>query len=511
MVFSSSVFMFAFLPIALGLYFLMPGRAVKNVWLLIVSLAFYAWGEPVYVILMITSILVNWAIALCMAPDSARTERFRKLLLVIACVFNILVIGFFKYEGFIAENINTVIGMQLVPDLDLPLPIGISFYTLQTLSYVIDVYRGDVPPQRNLLYLGMYVSCFPQLIAGPIVRYQTIQEQVLNRKENLDDFSSGLRLFIVGLGKKVLLANVVAILATKMLSMGGPSIGVVGAWGGLIAYAFQIFFDFSGYSDMAIGLGRMMGFKYLRNFNYPYVSKSAGEFWRRWHISLYTFFKDYIYIPLGGSRVTACRWIFNTAIVWTITGLWHGAAWNYILWGVYYGVILICEKQVWGTVLSKLPAPVRHIYTIIVFMFGWLIFWITDMSAFGPYLAAMFGAYGLTGTSTFWDLTVWEYIPVFAACTLASVPLVPWLKERVIAWVEERKPRSVFGEQMVAHPKTIQADKLCVVEVAAQDAGKVAAMQAVNLLVDVFLLAVMGLACASIISGSFNPFIYFQF
>lgn len=284
MVFSSSVFLFAFLPVFLALYFVMPWRAARNVWLLAASLVFYAWGEPVYVWLMVASIVANWAFGRALGRTDAQAAR--KALLVAAVIFNCLVIGFFKYEGFVADNINALIGFSAVPNLELPLPIGISFYTLQALSYVIDVYRREVEPQTNVLYLGMYVACFPQLIAGPIVRYQTIQDQVVGRKETLSNFADGTRLFIIGLAKKALLANTVAILADKMLAAGGPEIGAVGAWAGLIAYTFQIFFDFSGYSDMAIGLGRMMGFEYLRNFNYPYISRSITEFWRRWHISL---------------------------------------------------------------------------------------------------------------------------------------------------------------------------------------------------------------------------------
>lgn len=298
MVFSSSVFLLVFFPITVILYYLMPGRAAKNVFLLLVSLVFYAWGEPTYIVLMVLSILTNWIFGVLI--EHFRTEKYRKILLIIDLVINLALLGFFKYEGFIADNLNAVLGAQIVPNLELPLPIGISFYTLQAISYIIDVYRNEVPAQRNLLYLGMYIAMFPQLVAGPIVRYSTIQDQVLHRQENLQDFCSGLRLFCTGLGKKVLLANVVAILSTKMLSMGGEQIGAVGAWAGLIAYSFQIYFDFSGYSDMAIGLGKMFGFKYLRNFNYPYISKSATEFWRRWHISLSSFFRDYIYIPLGG-------------------------------------------------------------------------------------------------------------------------------------------------------------------------------------------------------------------
>lgn len=377
MVFSSSVFLLAFLPIVLAAYFIVPGRASKNTWLLLASLVFYAWGEPVYVLLMIASIFGNWLLGIVLGPSDDKSN-LRRFWLLLAVVFNVTVIGFFKYEGFVAANVNGLLGTDIVPDLHLPLPIGISFYTLQALSYVIDVYRGEVRPQRNILYLGMYVACFPQLIAGPIVRYQTIQDQVVGRKETLSGFSDGMRLFIVGLSKKVLLANTVAILATKMLGMGGPAIGAIGAWTGLIAYTFQIFFDFSGYSDMAIGLGRMMGFEYLRNFNYPYISRSITEFWRRWHISLSTFFRDYVYIPLGGSRCSKTRNALNIAIVWAITGLWHGAAWNYVGWGAYYGLLLICEKFIWGHALVKAPAAVGHLYTIAIFVFGWSFFWITD-------------------------------------------------------------------------------------------------------------------------------------
>lgn len=508
MVFSSSVFMFVFLPIVVGLYFLLPGRRLRNVWLLIASLFFYAWGEPVYVLLMIFSIISNWAFAL--GIGSAQKAGTRKLLLAAICVIDVLIIGFFKYEGFLADNINALVGAQIVPNLELPLPIGISFYTLQAVSYVIDVYRREVEPQRNVLYMGMYIACFPQLIAGPIVRYQTIQDQVLNRKENLEDFASGLRLFIVGFAKKVLLANTVAILATEMLDLGGANIGVIGAWVGLLAYTFQIYFDFGGYSDMAIGLGRMFGFKYLRNFNYPYISKSITEFWRRWHISLSTFFRDYIYIPLGGSRVTVPRHIFNMFVVWGVTGLWHGAAWNYILWGLYYGVLLVLEKYVWGKQLAKLPAFVQHLYAIIIFMLGWALFWITDMSQLGEYLAAMFGAYGATGTLTLWQLGVWEYWPVFVVCILASTPLAPYLKERFAAWAEGHKLRN-FMQVSVANARHIEADELCVFNVKPIDGKRKAFVGIANTVLDVLLIAMLLAGIMSVVSGSFNPFIYFQF
>ena len=520
MVFSSSTFLFFFMPVFFALYFLCPGRKVKNTWLLLASLFFYAWGEPVYVLLMVASICANWVFGIAIGKAAgegaegsgvgAAYNSREKLLLFAAVVFNVLVIGFFKYEGFVAANINAVVGMPIVPDLELPLPIGISFYTLQALSYVIDVYRREVDPQRNVLFLGMYIACFPQLIAGPIVRYRTIQEQVLGRRETLDAFSSGLRLFIVGLSKKVLLANTCAILADHMLSMGGASIGVVGAWGGLVAYTFQIFFDFSGYSDMAIGLGRMMGFSYLRNFNYPYISKSISEFWRRWHISLSTFFRDYIFIPLGGSRVPAARNIFNIAVVWAVTGLWHGAAWNYVGWGIYYGALLIAEKYLWGDALKRLPAAIQHLYCIAIFVFGWSFFWITDPEQLIPYWQAMAGAFGATGTSTFWELTVWTYWPVFAVCTVASLPVCPWLKTRFLAWVEGRTPSS-FMEDSIVNPKHHSSIELCDVRCTPATPQKKRAYSVACVLWDLCLLGLLLASCASVVSGSFNPFIYFQF
>ena len=515
------------MPIALGLYFVLPWRKAKNVWLLVVSLVFYAWGEPVYVLLMVASIVGNWLFALGVGDRSdarrleenavgggsspqAREDAHAKVLLVAAVVFNVCVIGFFKYEGFLAQNINALAGSQLVPDLQLPLPIGISFYTLQALSYVVDVYRGEVAPQRNVLFLGMYVACFPQLIAGPIVRYSTIADQILHRRETLADFSSGLRLFIVGLGKKVLLANVVAILADSMLKAGGAQIGAVGAWGGLVAYTFQIYFDFSGYSDMAIGLGRMMGFKYLRNFNYPYIATSARGFWRRWHISLSTFFRDYVYIPLGGSRVKTGRWVVNMAVVWALTGVWHGAAWNFVLWGVYWGVLLVAERLFLGKLIERLPRLLQHLYCIALFVFSWSFFWIGDLGQLIAWWQAMFGAFGLYGQQTFWQLGVWSYWPVFAVCILASTPVAPWVKERLAAWTQGRKAKSIFEAGGMAGERTIEGDELLAFSNEKALAHPLAA-QLAGVTLDLFLFAVLVLSCMSVVSGSFNPFIYFQF
>ena len=502
--------MFVFLPLFFIVYYLCPTCALKNVWLFAASLVFYAWGEPVYVLLLLFSIASNWAFGLALGAPPQKSGTRRKALLAAACVVDVGVIGFFKYESFLAGIVNGIAGVTLIPDLELPLPIGISFYTLQGLSYVIDVYRGDVKPQRNILYLGMYVACFPQLIAGPIVRYQTIEGRVLSRKVTVEGFASGLRLFIIGFGKKVLLSNVVAILADDMLNQGGAAIGAAGAWGGLIAYTFQIYFDFGGYSDMAIGLGRMLGFDYLRNFNYPYISRSITEFWRRWHISLSSFFRDYVYIPLGGNRVSVPRHIFNMMVVWAITGLWHGAAWNYVLWGLYYGILLVGEKYLWGKALERTHPVFQHIYAVLVIMFGWLIFWIEDAAQFGNYFAALFGAYGLTGTSSFWELGVWEYWPVFLACIVASTPLIPWLGERLAAWAEGRKPGKI-AQTGVVSTRCTDASGLCRFDVKPIGTGRGRTVNAVLVLADIALFLILAAGLFSVVSGSFNPFIYFQF
>lgn len=499
------------MPIVLILYFLVPGRKAKNVSLLIASLVFYAWGEPVYIVLMIASICVNWLFGVLIGRATSRSAS-RKAYLIIDLVANLGLLFFFKYAGFLAQNINAAFGTA-IPDPQLPLPIGISFYTLQAVSYIVDVYRQEVPPQRNILYLGMYIAMFPQLVAGPIVRYSTIQEQILHRKETLSGLCSGLRLFCVGLAKKVLLANTVAILATAIIAQTGTELGAIGVWGGLLAFTFQIFFDFAGYSDMAIGLGKMFGFQYLRNFNYPYLSKSGTEFWRRWHISLSSFFRDYVYIPLGGNRVSVPRWMLNIIVVWLLTGLWHGAAWNFVLWGLFYGVLLIVEKRLLLRYVTRLPHALQHVYGILVFMFGWLLFWVEDMGQMKSYLAAMVGVHGLTGTSTLWELTVWEYVPVFLVCALASTPIVPWIRAKLVAWAEGRR-LSNFLETDLPNMKVLSTERLCVFDVDAlgiQAGPKRVCLEIVAFLADAALLVLLALSVMSVVSGSFNPFIYFRF
>lgn len=340
MVFSSTIFLFAFLPAFLAIYFVTPWRPVRNFVLLCFSLLFYAWGEPVYVWLMIASIVLNWVFALGISKVSS--SGLRKAFLIFALTANLLILGFYKYQGFLAQNINMALGEEFLEDLQLALPIGISFFTLQAITYVVDVYRNQVKAQRNPLYLGMYIAMFPQLVAGPIVRYSDIEYEIDHRKTTLAGFAQGLRLFCIGLGKKVLLANTAGVLADSLLVQKASDIGFVGCFSGVAAYTFQIYFDFSGYSDMAIGLGKMMGFEYPRNFNYPYTSKSATEFWRRWHMSLGGFFRDYVYIPLGGNRVSTPRFILNTMIV---RGLW--LAWNF---------------DAMGTAIMELSLPRAHLY-----------------------------------------------------------------------------------------------------------------------------------------------------
>lgn len=341
MVFSSLLFLFYFLPAVLVVYFIVPRKA-KNIVLLIFSLFFYAWGEPVYILLMMFSICMDFFLGLWLERVRQNRERAKKVL-VLAVVLNVALLAFFKYADFFVDNLNAVTGLA-IPSLNIPLPIGISFYTFQAMSYLIDLYRGDVPVQRSIVAFGTYVSLFPQLIAGPIVRMRTVVGELADRRESFDDFSIGVKRFVAGLGKKVLIANTLGEVWSQVSAMEPDGLPVLTAWIGVLAYTFQIYFDFSGYSDMAIGLGRMFGFHFLENFDYPYISKSITEFWRRWHISLSSWFKEYVYIPLGGNRKGLSKQIRNILIVWLLTGFWHGASWNFVVWGLYFGVLLILEK-----------------------------------------------------------------------------------------------------------------------------------------------------------------------
>ncbi len=427
MVFSSFTFLFVFLPLVLLTYFIAKKRKWRNVVLLIFSLIFYAWGEPIYVLLMILSIIVNYIIAL----KIEKTPKKKKIFLLIDIIFNIGIIGFFKYGNFIVQNINIIFHTNIT-EITLGLPIGISFYTFQILSYVIDVYRKTVPAQKSIINLGMYITLFPQLIAGPIVRYETIAEEIENRKESFDQVVEGMKRFMIGLGKKVLIANQMALIADTIYGGELEMTGTISLWLAAISYTLQIYFDFSGYSDMAIGLGKIFGFHFLENFNYPYIAKSITDFWRRWHISLSTWFRDYIYIPLGGNRVNKLKWLRNILIVWILTGLWHGASWNFVLWGLYYGVLLIIEKVFLGKLIEKLPKVLQHIYTLLFVIIGWVIFRVETLSQIGLVLQRMF-TWQPSGIldNVILNFDIFSSLPYILIGVIGALPIIPTIKEKM--------------------------------------------------------------------------------
>lgn len=429
MLFSSIVFLFTFLPAVMILYYLLPVR-FRNVILLLASLVFYAWGEPVYLFLMLLSILFNYFSGLDIARN-LQDKRAAKRSLVFNLIINLAVLGFFKYEGFVLDTLNGILPVHISYHA-LPLPIGISFYTFQILSYIIDVYRGNVKVQTNLPNFALYVTMFPQLIAGPIVQYADVDEQLASRETSRTKFGEGSMYFIRGLAKKVLLANTSGMIFTEVSGLAKGNIAVMTAWLGAFAYMFQIYFDFSGYSDMAIGLGKMFGFEFNMNFNYPYVAKSITEFWRRWHISLSSWFRDYVYIPLGGNRVSKIKHIRNLLIVWFLTGLWHGAAWNFVAWGLYYGVILIIEKYLLSSVLDRLPDVVRHIYSIVLVVIGWVLFFSSSFGQAADYIRVMFGAgaHGFADRESMYLLT--SNLILWLILIFGSTPLVHFRYEHML-------------------------------------------------------------------------------
>lgn len=429
MLFSSIVFLFTFLPIVLILYYVLPAR-FRNPVLLLASLVFYAWGETVYIFLMILSILFNYFSGLDIARN-LDSKRAAKRSLVFNIIINIAILGFFKYEGFVLDTINAVFPVHISYHA-LPLPIGISFYTFQILSYIIDVYRGNVKVQKNLLNFALYVTMFPQLIAGPIVQYADVDEQLADRNVSWSKFGEGCMYFIRGLAKKVLLANTSGMIFNEVTGLAKGNLSVLSAWLGAFAYMFQIYFDFSGYSDMAVGLGKMFGFEFCMNFNYPYISKSITEFWRRWHISLSSWFRDYVYIPLGGNRVSKIKHIRNLLIVWMLTGLWHGAAWNFVAWGLYYGVILIIEKYILSPVLEKLPGVIRHIYSILLVVIGWVLFFSPSFGQAAGYIQVMFGAgaHGFADRESLYLLTT--NLVLWVILIFGSTPLVHFRYEHML-------------------------------------------------------------------------------
>lgn len=464
MVFSSLVFMFAYLPITLLAYYLVP-RQGRNIFLFIVNLIFYGWGEPKLVLLMVFNIFFNYIGGWLVDKYRADAKK-KKLFLILTCVLDIGILAVFKYTGMITETLNMLPFLN-IPELQISLPIGISFYTFQTMSYVIDVYRDDVPVSKNFINFGTYVALFPQLIAGPIVRYRDVAEQLVNRRETLEMFTKGVKLFMVGLAKKVIIANTMGTLTTNIFATTDEN-GVVGTWVGIIAYTFQIYFDFSGYSDMACGLGNMMGFEFLKNFNYPYIAKSITDFWRRWHISLSTWFKEYVYIPLGGNRKGVKRQILNLLIVWGLTGLWHGAAYNFVLWGLYYGLLLILEKFVLKKFLDRLPPFVQHIYTLFIIIIGWGLFYFTDVGQLGEFMVDLFNfGNGICGDQAF--NLIMSNLPMLIIAAVASTPLATMLYTRFehtrFMWI----------------PETL------------------------------YCIGVLAVSTASLVNQSYNPFLYFRF
>ena len=478
MVFSSPTFLFLFLPILLGVYLLSPVR-LKNLVLLVASLYFYAWGEGYFVLVMLASILGNFFLGLLI--ESRRSKPAGKWWVAAAISANLLLLISFKYANFIADNATVLLALFSLPAIEIApvhLPIGISFFTFQAMSYIIDIYRGTNPAQRNPVDLALYISLFPQLVAGPIVRYHDIAAQIVNRRITTEDFSIGSRRFIGGFAKKMLIANPLGEVADRIFALPAAEISPGIAWFGIICYTLQIYFDFSGYSDMAIGLGRMFGFRFLENFNFPYISSSIQEFWRRWHISLSNWFRDYLYIPLGGNRTGNARTYFNLVTVFVLCGLWHGASWNFLIWGLIHGAFLVIERLGVGTLLGYLPRVVRHAYVLAVVIMAWVFFRVETLPDAVAFLQSMFD---FSATAhTFNDLGVYyddSVIFAIALGMLLSVPVVPYLSSRFASRLStSRVGQRVFDSSSVA------------------------------LHLGVFYLAMGYLA-----AGTYNPFIYFRF
>ncbi len=422
MVFSSAIFLFIFLPVTLAMYYICDTK-YRNIWLLLTSLFFYSWGEPMYLLLMLSSITANYFFALAINVCRQKNKlTISKVLLTLSILSNLGCLLYFKYWSFLLSNINNAFSLNLTIK-NIALPIGISFFTFQAMSYVIDVYRQNAKVQKNILNLGLYISLFPQLIAGPIVRYVDIDNQILNRTHTLEKGYDGIRLFVTGFCKKILIADQLALLSDSVFAANGISAPT--AWVGAIAYSLQIYFDFSGYSDMAVGLGKVFGFEFVNNFNYPYISKSIKEFWRRWHISLSTWFRDYVYIPLGGSRCKPFRSYLNLVIVFFLTGFWHGASWNFIVWGLYYAVFLVLERLFLSKWLEKIPSLFQHIYAIFVIIIGWVFFRANDLPAALTYLKNMFTFNGNSVAELLSFINKKYIVCLFIGALLS----IPWLKK----------------------------------------------------------------------------------
>ena len=461
MLFSSIPFLYYFLPAVLIVYFLVP-RVLKNAVLLVSSLVFYGWGEPKLLALMLFTIALFYGCGL--AIGHCTQHKWKKVWLIVSVVISVALLGLFKYADFFIDSFNAVTGLS-VPLLKLALPVGISFYTFQCLSYTIDVYRGNVPSQKNPISFGAYVALFPQLIAGPIVRYVDVARELETRKHSWDNVALGLRRFLVGLAKKVIIADNFALLMKLFRESNAQS--VLFFWMYAIAFTLNIYFDFSGYSDMAIGLGRVFGFHFIENFNYPYLSKSVAEFWRRWHMSLGSWFRDYIYIPLGGNRVGRGRWVFNTLVVWMLTGMWHGAAWNFILWGLLYAVCLLAEK--WIPALQKLPTVLRRVYTLLVVVLGFVLFNAENMTQAGSDIAGMFGFGGVPFVTAETLYYLRSYAVLFLVGFIGATPLVR------------------------------------------DTANRLYKHKAVAIIEPIVLILLLLICSGYLVDGSFSPFLYFRF
>ncbi|MBQ8378876.1 MAG: MBOAT family protein [Oscillospiraceae bacterium] len=467
MVFSSLTFLYFFLPITLLIYFVSP-KAIKNFILLVTGLFFYAWGEPIYVLIMILSAAIDYTAGRIMHwKDNNKTVR--TICLIVSVLMNVGLLGIFKYSSFFITNINAVFGTS-ISDPQLPLPIGISFYTFQSMSYTIDLYRRKIKVQKNLINFMAFVTMFPQIVAGPIVTYDEVAERLDDRKTTVDDIADGIAVFVKGLGKKVLLANNIGLLWSQVKAMDYTQISVFTAWIGIIAFAFQIYFDFSGYSDMAVGLGKMLGFEFPNNFNYPYTSKSISEFWRRWHITLGSWFREYVYIPLGGNRNGTARTIYNLAVTWALTGFWHGACWNFMLWGIYFGILIILERFVYGKFLAKLPKILGIFYTFVLVLFGWVLFETATLKDAFNYFKAMFGA-----TGKFYDVKATYFLVTYGVvlvlCIIGSTQLVKKGAEYV----------TKFSTKLSLSVRPL------------------------------IQLAIMLLSTAYLVNETYNPFLYFRF
>ena len=446
MVFSSNEFLFLYLPLSLILYFIVPFK-YRNLALFLVSLVFYGWEKPIYLLIMIFVIVINYIFGSLISSENDAKKK--KDLLIFGVAINVITLGFFKYADFLLENLALIPFLDFIKPIGVQLPIGISFYTFQSMSYIIDVYRGESLAQKKFVNFGAYVSMFPQLIAGPIVRYSDVDKELTKRSITLDKSAEGARRFVIGLAKKVLLADTAGALWEQIKDVPREQTSVLLLWLGIILYTFQIYFDFSGYSDMGIGLGKILGFNFPENFNYPYISKSITEFWRRWHMTLSTWFKEYVYIPLGGNRMGTKRLILNLLVVWLLTGFWHGASWNFVLWGVYYFALLVIEKLFLKKWIDKLPAIISHGYALFFIVIGWLIFYFKQnfggFGAFSSYFMGMFGMLKLPFSNLELGYTLVRNLVLMAALAFACTPYPKELLMRFKDGIKNEKAKNVFS------------------------------------------------------------------